>query len=134
LETVLDEKHKLSVDLGEAKLQIESLSIERDRLSQEKDVLAHQNHSLSRTSPPTFDRARLDSTESNPNLSPPPPSQPAASKHPSSSRPSTPMKLVPQFTGGSDDSDDTIAHTDVSPSTSVLGRTFALSDGWYTEA
>lgn len=139
LEAVESEKSNLTIELCEARAQIKQLSQERDRLCREKDALVQQYSKHSRPSPPIFDHARLDSTESDPDLSSTPPSRPspspAYSKRASSSRPSTPTKLVPQLTGGSDDSDDTIAHTDVSPSPSVIGRSYVLSDdGWYSEA
>jgi len=135
LEAVHSEKSELTIELGEARAQIEQLSQERDQLCREKDALVQQYSKHPRPSPPIFDHARLDSTESDPDMSSTPPSRPSLSKCTSSSRPSTPTKLVPQLTGGSDDSDDTIAHTDVSPSPSVLGRSYVLSDdGWYSEA
>ena len=135
LEAVESENSNLTIELGEARAQIKQLSHERDQICRERDALVQQYSKHSLPSPPTFDHARLDSTESDPDLSSTPPSRPSLSKRTSSSRPSTPTKLIPQFTGGSDESDDTIAHTDVSPSPSVIGRSYVLSDdGWYSEA
>ncbi|GAA5842048.1 hypothetical protein JCM9279_002767 [Rhodotorula babjevae] len=103
----------------EAVLRITQLTTERDRLAEENDRLVRTAYDGDEDGPPTPRQIVV------PHLYPTPPSPPAPGSH---------LALVQQHTGDSDGSDETVAHTEFSPTPSVSGQSVVQNDedGWWS--
>ncbi|GAA5960292.1 hypothetical protein JCM3765_002532 [Sporobolomyces pararoseus] len=130
-EELISVKNTVTRELNEAKDRIGKLTHDRDQLREENqrfvelDIQQRPSYSPSRYSPEPFDSPQ--------DL----PSTPPATRFLSnawSTRASIPSKLLPQNTGQSDDSDDTVAHTNFSPTPSVASRFSVSEEGWYSAA
>jgi len=103
----------------EAALRIAQLTAERDRLADENDRLVRAAYDGDEDAPPTPRQVVL------PQLYPTPPSPPALDAC---------LALAYQHTGDSDESDETVAHTEFSPTPSVSGQSVVQNeeDGWWS--
>ncbi|GAA5930732.1 hypothetical protein JCM3775_003851 [Rhodotorula graminis] len=103
----------------EAALRIAQLTTERDRLAEENDRLVRAAYKGDEDAPPTPRQVV------GPRLYPTPPSPPSLDSG---------LALVEQHTGNSDESDETVAHTEFSPTPSVSGHSVVQDgeDGWWT--
>ncbi|GAA5876209.1 hypothetical protein JCM1840_007073 [Sporobolomyces johnsonii] len=147
-------KESVTKELDEASTRINALTEERDRLAQEKAELVEEKHkwtafaasdlashfrpsaadmSFSSPVPPQYYDPSFPSSA--------PSTPPARALAPGwTNTPVTPQAfakpeiLVAQHTGDSD-SDESVAHTTLSPAPTVSGRSFVMSsDGWYSAA
>ncbi|GAA5908423.1 hypothetical protein JCM8208_006191 [Rhodotorula glutinis] len=103
----------------EAALRIAQLTAERDRLADENERLVRAAYDGEEDAPPTPRQVV------GPHLYPTPPSPPSLNNG---------LALVEQHTGDSDESDETVAHTDFSPTPSVSGQSVVQNDndGWWS--
>ncbi|GAA6006108.1 hypothetical protein JCM11491_002033 [Sporobolomyces phaffii] len=113
----------VTTELNVAKERIEALSADRNRLLRENARLARQCP-LPRSPSPSDDGPTTPQGN---------PATPPFSRLFSNGL-SRATKLDPQHTGGSDDSDDTVAHTTLSPTLSVAASFCISEDGWYSIA
>ncbi|BGP42330.1 hypothetical protein JCM10449v2_006335 [Rhodotorula kratochvilovae] len=115
-------------ELDDAAARIASLTAERDRLAEENDRLARAAYD---EAPPTPRQAHRPV----PLIYPSPPSPPAFSGNGNGASNGHGLAaLVPHHTGTSDGSDDTVAHTEFSPTPSVSGQSVYKDerDGWWS--
>lgn len=124
-------KNTVARELNEAKDRIGKLTHDRDQLREENQRFVELGPKQSSSySPSPYSYEPFDSPSDLP-------STPPATRflsNASSTQASIPTKLLPQNTGQSDDSDDTIAHTQFSPTPSVASRFSISEEGWYSAA
>ncbi|GAA5924142.1 hypothetical protein JCM1841_004585 [Sporobolomyces salmonicolor] len=149
-------KESVTKELDEASTRISALTEERDRLAQEKTQLVEEKHKWTTASTPSelashfrpSSAAMSFSSPIHPQYSDPafpssaPSTPPARSFAPGwNNTPLTPHAfakpeiLVAQHTGDSTSSEESVAHTSLSPAATISGRSFVMSsDGWYSAA
>ncbi|GAA5823869.1 hypothetical protein JCM11251_003325 [Rhodosporidiobolus azoricus] len=142
-------KDKVTCELDDASSRIAALTDERDRLAEANSRLAEANSRLAQEKEGLL--YRLSSSPHNLSSHFHPPSPDISRNGPSaflSSAPDTPPSfsfeakkfvkataLLPQHTGDSVDSNDTVAHTSFSPAPSISTLSFVPDDdGWYGPA
>ncbi|GAA6029006.1 hypothetical protein JCM8097_001548 [Rhodosporidiobolus ruineniae] len=109
-------KEKTSAEMKQQADKLDALTAERDQLVKETArLVAEKEHFLH---PPSF---QFDTPDT--------PPQDDFGEFVKATA------LTPQHRGGSDDSDVTVAHTSLSPTPSISGQSFVMSnDGWYSAA